>query len=127
MLLKILNSFLLKETTLFNNVTVKPILLRNLSMAYGECELIDKWKSKFEEEKVPEVDASLENILDHVLDNEKKKVFCWLDEFFSFFFFCGKCPLAEWCKPECNPQNMKMIIQLIDVVCVSLYFSGAEN
>lgn len=71
MMLKLFNSFLLKERPLFNNVTIKPLLLRNISMAYGESELIDKWKLKFEEENVPEVDASLENILDHVLDREK--------------------------------------------------------
>lgn len=41
------------------------------TMSFGQSELIDKWKTKFEEEKVPEVESSLENILGHVLDKDK--------------------------------------------------------
>lgn len=73
MFLKMFNILVARESSLLNNVTLKPLLGRNAyaTVAYGQSELIDKWKSRFEEEKVPEVDASLENILEHVLDKDK--------------------------------------------------------
>lgn len=56
--------------------SIKNIFVRNLSGSYGtfESELIEKWKRKFEEEKVPEVETSLEHILEHVIDKEKVRV-----------------------------------------------------
>lgn len=36
-----------------------------------ESELIEKWRRKLEDEKVPEIDVSLEHILDHILDKDK--------------------------------------------------------
>lgn len=52
--------------------SIKNILLRNISGTYGtyESELIEKWKRKLEEEKVPEIEISIEQILQHVLDKE---------------------------------------------------------
>lgn len=48
-------------------------LTRNISGTLGtyESELIEKWKQKLENEKVPEIENSLEHILDHVLEKEK--------------------------------------------------------
>lgn len=68
-----LNILVARESPLLSNVTMKSFLGRNTyaTVAYGQSELIDKWKSRFEEENVPEVDASLENILEHVLDKDK--------------------------------------------------------
>lgn len=53
--------------------SIKNLIVRNISGTYGdyESELIEKWKRKFEEEKVPEVETSLEQILEHVVDKEK--------------------------------------------------------
>lgn len=44
---------------------------------------LEKWKTRFEEEKVPEVNSSLNNILSHVL--QQKKVFNIFYIFFSNF------------------------------------------
>lgn len=72
---KVLNTLVARESSLLTNVSLKSLLARNLTtVAFGQSDLIDKWKSRFEEEKVPEVDASLENILEHVLDKDKDKV-----------------------------------------------------
>lgn len=71
---KLFNALLVRETALFHNRTLKPIIARNMTLAFGQSELIDKWKTRFEEEKVPEVEASLENILGHVLDKDKVKI-----------------------------------------------------
>lgn len=37
----------------------------------GSVNLLEKWKSKFEEEKIPEVQSSLKIILAHVLNVKK--------------------------------------------------------
>lgn len=56
---------------------IKNLFVRNISGTYGkyESELIEKWKRKFEEEKVPEIETSLEQILEHVIDKEKVSLF----------------------------------------------------
>lgn len=53
--------------------SVQNYLSRNISGTLGsfESELIEKWKQKMENEKVPEIEASLEHILDHILEKEK--------------------------------------------------------
>lgn len=50
-------------------------LTRNISGTLDACEseLIDKWKQKFESANIPEIDVSLEHILDHVLHKDKVK------------------------------------------------------
>lgn len=39
--------------------------------ASGSINLLEKWKTKFQEENVPEVESSIKNILAHVLKIKK--------------------------------------------------------
>lgn len=39
--------------------------------ASGSISLLEKWKTKFQEEKVPEIESSINNILAHVLQIKK--------------------------------------------------------
>lgn len=71
MFLKTFNSLFLRESSLLNGLSLKPLVFRHMTMSFSQSELIDKWKTKFEEEKVPEIESSLENILERVLDKEK--------------------------------------------------------
>lgn len=68
--------FLRQINTKLRTVCVQSLqnsLLRNVSGTVGsyESELIEKWKQKLEDEKVPEIETSLEHILDHILEKEK--------------------------------------------------------
>lgn len=56
--------------------SMQNILSRNISGTLGsfESELIEKWKQKLESEKVPEIETSLEHILDHILEKEKVRL-----------------------------------------------------
>lgn len=49
--------------------------LRTLNIVFGksENELIEKWKQKFAEENISEVDVSIKHILDHVVQKDKVK------------------------------------------------------
>lgn len=53
--------------------SVQNYLTRHVSGTLGkfESELLEKWKQKLEDEKVPEIETSLEHILDHILEKEK--------------------------------------------------------
>lgn len=52
----------------------------------GSVNLLEKWKSKFEEEKVPEIQSSLKIILAHVLNVKKVCVYCRSSIFLKRFF-----------------------------------------
>lgn len=55
--------------------------INNIFLRYsGSMSLVEKWKTKFEEEKIPEVQSSLKILLGHVLN--VKKVCVWFR--FSF-------------------------------------------
>lgn len=72
--------------------SVQNYLSRNISGTLGsyESDLIAKWKQKLEEEKVPEIETSLEHILDHILEKEKVRIRVsfieWKDEFSIILF-----------------------------------------
>lgn len=53
--------------------SMQSVLSRSIGGTLGsyESELIEKWKQKLENEKVPEIETSLEHILDHILEKEK--------------------------------------------------------
>lgn len=53
--------------------SVQNYLSRNISGSLGsyESELVEKWKQKLENEKVPEIETSLGHILDHILETDK--------------------------------------------------------
>lgn len=62
------NKFLVPATS-----TLSKNLCRNINGILGtyESELIDKWKQKFAEENVPEIDTSVEQILQHIIEKDK--------------------------------------------------------
>lgn len=64
-----------------DNITINKIFHRYA----GSVNLLEKWKNKFEEEKVPEVQSSLKIILAHVL-NVKKVCICRRVSFFKQLF-----------------------------------------
>lgn len=69
MFLQKLSKRLLSATT----SVVNTHFLRTLNYALGrsETELIDKWKQKFAEENITEIDTSIQHILEHVIEKEK--------------------------------------------------------
>lgn len=69
--------FLRRINRLLSNDNINKIFHRHA----GSVNLLEKWKNKFEEEKVPEIQSSLKIILAHVLN--VKKV-CVLQEILIF-------------------------------------------
>lgn len=55
------------------NAILNASTLRCLNVALGsaESEIIDKWKRKFANEKISEIESSIKHILDHVLEQKK--------------------------------------------------------
>lgn len=68
MLLQKLSSRLLSTIPVVNVNTLRTL---NIALGKSETELIDKWKQKFAEEKIPEIDTSIKHILDHVAQKDK--------------------------------------------------------
>lgn len=68
---------------LHNLLSNDKITLNNIFNRYiGSVNLLEKWKNKFEEEKIPEVQSSLKIILAHVLNVKKVCI-----EYFDFKLF----------------------------------------
>lgn len=66
--------FLQRATSrlIMTNTVLNVNKLRSLDIALGksETELIDKWKLKFANEKISEIDTSLKHILHHVIQQK---------------------------------------------------------
>lgn len=64
MFLRRFNSLLSNDRATINNIFHR-------YAGAGSINLLEKWKNKFEEEKIPEVQSSLKIILAHVLNVKK--------------------------------------------------------
>lgn len=76
MFLRRFNSLLSNDKITINNIFHRYV---------GSVNLLEKWKNKFEEEKIPEVQSSLKIILAHVLNVKKVCI-----EDFNFTLFWVK-------------------------------------
>lgn len=55
-----------------SNITTNKLWYRAASNGNSSTiSLLDKWRTKFSNEKVPEVESSIENILAHVVDEKQ--------------------------------------------------------
>lgn len=68
MFLQKLSRRLLSATSVVNVNTLRTL---NFALGRSETELIDKWKQKFAEENISEIDTSIKHILEHVIEKEK--------------------------------------------------------
>lgn len=71
MFLQKFSTRLLLATNVINKST-----LRTLNYAIGkpETEIIDKWKRKFADENISEIDSSIRHILDHIIERSQVSV-----------------------------------------------------
>lgn len=72
--------FLRKITQYYSSVPQKWTAVRSFlnSRAAPTQEIFDKWKSRFQDEKVPEINASLSNILGHIIGERKVNIDLYL-------------------------------------------------
>lgn len=59
---------LLTAASFLNVNTVRTL---NYALGRSESELIEKWKQKFADENISEIDTSIRHILEHVIEKDK--------------------------------------------------------
>lgn len=84
-----------------STVNVNTLRALNISLGKSETELVDKWKQRFADEKITEIDPSIRNILEHVI--RKNKVNLTISRFpnitNAIMMFCGV-KINTDCGPE---------------------------
>lgn len=53
-----------------STVNVNTFRALNFALGKSDTELINKWKQRFADEKIPEIEPSIRNILEHVIRKE---------------------------------------------------------
>lgn len=72
MFLKRVCNHILSTVTTVNANTVRAL---NIALGKSETELVNKWKQRFADENISEIEPSIRHILEHVIRKEKVKYF----------------------------------------------------
>lgn len=74
-----------------NVIKKRTLCTLNYALGKPETEIIDKWKRKFVDENISEIDSSIRHILDHVIEKSQVSIYplkCIFNEH-NFVFFRG--------------------------------------
>lgn len=87
MFLQRFSTRLLLATNVVNKSTFRSL---NYALGKPETEIIDKWKRKFADGNISEIDSSIRHILDHVIEKSQVRIhpmkYIQRIYFFSVFF-----------------------------------------
>lgn len=56
-------------------VNVNAVRALNFTLGKSDTELVNKWKQRFADEKISEIEPSIRHLLEHVIKKEKVKYF----------------------------------------------------